>query len=674
MTETSLRRDAGPTGLLFASIGGMIGSGWLFGALNAAKIAGPASLISWVIGGLAVLLLAFVYAELSTMFPRPGAVIIFPHLCFGALSAQIMSWVNFLAYVSVAPVEAVAVVSYTANFVPQLDNAATGMLTGTGLAAAIGLMALFLLINLFAIRLVLAVNNAITWWKLAIPALTAIVLITVHFRAANFYEFGFAPAGIGGVFQAVSGSGILFAFLGFRQAIELAGESANPHRNLPFAIVGSILLCLVLYLGLQLAFIGALTPDNLAHGWAALKFHGISGPFAGLAAILGLPWLAAALYADAAISPGGTGVIYNTTAARVIYATADAGLMPRWFATLSPAGVPVRSLGLAFFAGLLFLLPLPSWRQLVTYLSSIGVLAYGVGPVVLFCFRRTLPEQNFARPFRLAMAQARRSVGLYRQQSAWCSGLAQSVTNHLFGGLLAAFILYCGWQLAHHRTLAASGLAGRCLDGCLISADSGSSPGLGPLHGRGAALQCGRRGGYRLVQPRHPCRGAAMRPARPRNGQSTLWPSGLELHPDSAAIHVQQRLLLFNLRRLLLADTNELADHLDVKSGGFRLGIDILDVGSQRLALFLKALDALDDAAQTLARNIGRLVFGCVQRHRSAPDLEKESGDRTCPRGPSMPRSFLKFCNGFRVCRGLIAAPATPCRACRKQSPAPRGR
>jgi amino acid transporter len=452
MTEISLRRDAGPTGLLFASIGGMIGSGWLFGALNAAKIAGPASLISWVIGGLAVLLLAFVYAELSTMFPRPGAVIIFPHLCFGALSAQIMSWVNFLAYVSVAPVEAVAVVSYTANFVPQLDNTATGMLTTTGLGAAIGLMALFLLINLFAIRLVLAVNNAITWWKLAIPALTAIVLITVHFRAANFYQFGFAPAGIGGVFQAVSGSGILFAFLGFRQAIELAGESANPPRNLPFAIVGSILLCLVLYLSLQLAFIGALTPDNLAHGWAALKFHGISGPFAGLAAILGLPWLAAALYADAAISPGGTGVIYNTTAARVIYATADARLMPRWFATLSPASVPVRSLGLAFFAGLLFLLPLPSWRQLVTYLSSIGVLAYGVGPVVLICFRRTLPEQNFVRPFRLAMAQVIAPLAFVVSNLLvfWAGAI---VANHLFGGLFAAFILYCGWQLAHHRTL-----------------------------------------------------------------------------------------------------------------------------------------------------------------------------------------------------------------------------
>ena len=452
MTGAKLRRDAGPTGLLFASIGGMIGSGWLFGALNAAKIAGPASLISWVIGAFAVLLLAFVYAELSTMFPRPGAVIIFPQLCFGDLSAQIMSWINFLAYVAVAPVEAVAVVSYAANFAPQLIDARTGMLTAAGLAVAIALMAIFLVVNLLAIRLVLAINNAITWWKLAVPALTAAMLISVHFRAANLNEFGFAPTGIDGIFQAVSGSGILFAFLGFRQAIELAGESADPHRNLPFAIVGSILLCLVLYLSLQLAFIVALPPQYLAHGWTELKFPGISGPFAGLAAIAGLPWLAAALYADAAISPGGTGIIYSTTAGRVIYATAEAGMLPRWLSSLSPAGVPLKSLGLAFCAGLLFLLPLPSWRQLVTYLSSIGVLAYGVGPVVLLSLRQTLPERDYARPFRLSLAWlVAPAAFIVSNLTVFWSGAA--VTDHLFGGLLAAFILYCGWQWRRRGSL-----------------------------------------------------------------------------------------------------------------------------------------------------------------------------------------------------------------------------
>ncbi len=453
MAGGKLKRDAGRLGLLFASIGGMIGSGWLFGALNAAKIAGPAAVISWIIGGVAVLLLALVYAELTTMFPRPGAVIVFPKLCHGMLAAQVMSWINFLAYVSVAPVEAVAVVSYTNNYLPGLVVPASGVLTAKGLAAAVALLVLFIAINLAAIRLVLAFNNAVTWWKLAVPALTVLSLVSVHFRAANFWQYGFAPAGAGGVLSAVSGAGIIFTYLGFRQAIELAGESSDPARNLPFAILGSVLLCMILYGGLQIAFIGALSPADLAHGWAHLSFKGISGPFAGLASILGLTWLAVLLYADAAISPGGTGIIYNTTAARVIFATADEGLFPAALTRVSAAGVPVASLALSFFVGLLFLLPLPSWRLLVTYLSSIGVLAYGVGPVVLICFRKTLPERDFPRPFRLAGAAVLAPLAFIVANFVvfWAGA---DVGDHLFGGLGIVFILYIAWQWATRRTLA----------------------------------------------------------------------------------------------------------------------------------------------------------------------------------------------------------------------------
>ncbi len=452
MPTSGLRRDAGKFGLLFASLGGMIGSGWLFSAMNAARIAGPASIISWFIGGAAVLLLAFVYAELTTMFPKPGAVIVFPKLCHGHLAAQIMSWVNFLAYVSVAPVEAVAVVSYTNNYLPGLVVPETGVLTLPGVAAAAALMALFIVINLLAIRLVLAVNNAITWWKLAVPALTVVALMLVHFRAANFTQFGFAPAGMNGVFGAVSGAGIIFTYLGFRQAIELAGESSDPKHNLPFAIVGSVLFCVLLYAGLQVAFIGALDPADLAHGWSHVSFPGISGPFAGLASLLGLSWLAVLLYADAAISPAGTGIIYNTTAARVIYASAREGYLTRHFATLSRAGVPVSSLILSFVVGLLFLAPLPSWRLLVTYLSSIGVLAYGMGPLVLLSFRKTLPEHEFPRPFRLACAPLFATLAFMVSNFVvfWAGA---SVANHLFGGLGIAFVVYCAYQFATRRTL-----------------------------------------------------------------------------------------------------------------------------------------------------------------------------------------------------------------------------
>jgi amino acid transporter len=452
MAGQSLRRDAGRLGLLFASLGGMIGSGWLFGALKAAKIAGPASLISWVIGGCAVLLLGFVFAELSTMFPRPGAVIVFPKLCFGMLAARIFSWINFLAYVSVAPVEAVAVLTYANNFYPGLVAPDSGVLTGLGFAAAVAMMLLFAVINLAAIRLVLKFNNAVTWWKLLVPAATIAALIGTHFRVANFTQFGFAPAGAAGILTAVSSSGILFTYLGFRQAIELAGETDNPARSLPFAILGSVLIAMLLYLGLQAAFIGALAPADLAQGWAHVSFKGASGPFAGLASGLGLTWLAVTLYIDAGISPSGTGVIYQTTAARVIYATADEGLFPKRLACISAAGVPVASLALSFFVGLLFLLPLPSWQTLVTYLSSIGVLAYGVAPVVLLGFRHTLPEGDYPRPFRLraAMVVAPAAFIVANMIVFWAGAV---VASTLFGGLAVAFALYCAWRGATRADL-----------------------------------------------------------------------------------------------------------------------------------------------------------------------------------------------------------------------------
>src|SRR5213083_557051 len=81
---TALKRHIGPVGLLFAGVGSVIGSGWLFGALNASIIAGPASIVSWAIGGVMIMLIGLTYAELGTMFPVSGGVVRFPHYSFGS--------------------------------------------------------------------------------------------------------------------------------------------------------------------------------------------------------------------------------------------------------------------------------------------------------------------------------------------------------------------------------------------------------------------------------------------------------------------------------------------------------------------------------------------------------------------------------------------------------------
>ena len=87
-----LRRHVGQVGLLFASVGSIIGSGWLFGALNAARTAGPAAVFSWALGGLMILAIGLCYAELGTMFPLSGGVVRFPHISFGSFASFTTGW------------------------------------------------------------------------------------------------------------------------------------------------------------------------------------------------------------------------------------------------------------------------------------------------------------------------------------------------------------------------------------------------------------------------------------------------------------------------------------------------------------------------------------------------------------------------------------------------------
>ncbi len=443
---SSLRREAGVIGLLFASVGGIVGSGWLFGPLNAAKTAGPAALVAWMIGGLAVLLLSFVYAELSTAFPRGGAVVAFPKLSHGTLIAMVMSWVVFLGYVTVAPAEVLAVMKYAHNYLPGIVPAReAGSVLGFIEAAV--LLAIFVALNLYGIRWLLRFNTVIVWWKLAVPLLTVILLIAVGGHFANLSSHGFAPMGTKGVLSAVSTSGIVFSYLGFRQAVELAGESANPRRNLPIAVVGSVVIGVVLYCGLQVALLSAVAPKDLAEGWGRLSFAGVAGPFAGLASLLGLGWLAVLLYIDSVVSPAGTGVIYSTTTARVLYAIGKEGLMGEWLATLNEKGVPALGLLVTFIGGVCFLLPFPSWQKIVTFISSAVVLSYGIGPVVLLTLRKTVPITEHPRPLTLA------APGLIGGLSFIISNLiiywsGYGTDKWLFGLLAVLFVVYLVYELA----------------------------------------------------------------------------------------------------------------------------------------------------------------------------------------------------------------------------------
>lgn len=308
MQETGqFHKRLGYWSLTAASLGGVIGSGWLFGAMYAAQAAGPESIVSWIIGGLALMLVALVFIELAVSRPESGGLVRWPRYTNGSLVAAIIGWAIWLAYAANAPTEASGIVQYANKYIPGLSAIAT--------------------------------------------------------------------------------AGIIFAYTGFRAAIDLSGEAVNPARDIPRAVITAIIVAILLYVGLELAFTGAIPSHLLASaGWHGINF---SSPFAQLALTLNLTWLSILIYADALISPAGSSFVYAANNSRIVYGLARNRFFPSFFATINARyGVPTRALLLNFFIGLLFLLPLKSWHSIIEITGTLGIFTYAAGSVSVMVYRR----------------------------------------------------------------------------------------------------------------------------------------------------------------------------------------------------------------------------------------------------------------------------------------------
>ena len=133
--STSLKREVGLIGLMWASVGSIIGSGWLFGAQEGLIAAGPAAMISWIIGGLMIMVLALIHAELGGMYPVSGGTARFPHYAFGGAAGASFGWFSWLQAATVAPIEVSAMITYAQHysFAQSWLNPTTKVLTTTGL-------------------------------------------------------------------------------------------------------------------------------------------------------------------------------------------------------------------------------------------------------------------------------------------------------------------------------------------------------------------------------------------------------------------------------------------------------------------------------------------------------------------------------------------------------------
>jgi amino acid transporter len=452
--STELKRTVGLMGLTGVSVGSVIGSGWLNSALHAVGHAGPAVLITWGVAALVCILLALNFAELGAAYPLSGGTARYSYLSFGALGGFFAGWISWLQAVALAPVEVTATMGYlNANWVKGTETA-QGYLTTKGILIAIGFMAVFTFINLVGVKALAEGGNIIVAWKVFVPLLTIVVILAHGFHGQNFnahfntvlspdghltasHGGGFNPYGLKGMLIALGVGGVLFSYQGFEQAVQLGGEAKNPKRDIPRAVVLSILIGTVVYIALQVCFIAAFNPELVkAVGWNGIQNVGTAftnghlnalgdsltrgtgvssqqlsdyatsnfGPFYGIATVAGLTWLAYILQVDAIVSPGGTGLVYLGTTSRLSYALSRQGMAPTSLGRLSRTQVPWVSVLLATVIGCLLFLPHSSnWSTLVGDVTSATFFMYALAPIAVVTLRKALPNRE--RPYNLPAAQ-----------------------------------------------------------------------------------------------------------------------------------------------------------------------------------------------------------------------------------------------------------------------------
>ena len=421
-----MRRSISSFGLLFTSISAIIGSGWLFGAYYTATFAGPAALLAWVIGAIMITIVAFVFAELGAMLPISGSSTRIPHFTHGVVTSYSFSWVIWLCYMVTFPAEVQAVVQYLSFYIPAMTQE-TGALTHTGYIVATILMLAISILNTYALRWLIRINSFLTALKILIPVFMCIVILIITFTPAkvvhpihsNFMPFGFA-----GVFSALSMGGIVYSFNGFKQAAELAGEASNPRFAVPFAIIGSVVICAIVYILLQIAFFSSLVSFNLSQGWPHLHLAGTLSPFASLLQQDHLHWFTPILMVGAIVGPLAAGMMYCASAGRSLYGMGKNGYMPPFFAKLTLQGTPVVAISINFILGMLMFTPLPGWQKMANFLTSLMAITYTIGPITLLALRRQLPDRP--RPFKLPFA------------TVWC---------YIAFCICALLTYWCGWDI-----------------------------------------------------------------------------------------------------------------------------------------------------------------------------------------------------------------------------------
>src|SRR3954453_9163446 len=392
-TEGGLKRAVGLLDLTALGIGAIIGTGIFVILGEAIGDSGPAIILSFLLAGITCAFSALSYAELASTIPVSGSAYTYGYATMGELVAWIIGWDLILEYaVSVAAI-AVGWGQYFNDLADSLFGfkLPAALANPPGEGGSFNLPAVFIVLAvaallMYGVRESARTNTIMVITKLSI-VVVFIVLAFTGFPADNLHPF--APNGFSGI---VDGAAIVFfAYIGF-DAISTSGEETkNPGGALPIAIVGSLLICTVLYILVALSAVAAVPVDKIDQ----------DAPLAGIMRSLDFDFAATLISFGAlvAITSVVLTILYGQT--RIMFAMSRDGLMPRRFAKLHPTRhTPVFIT--AFFAILIAIpaafVPLSEIAKLVNIGTLFAFVITNAGVIVL---RHTRPDldRSFKVPF-----------------------------------------------------------------------------------------------------------------------------------------------------------------------------------------------------------------------------------------------------------------------------------
>jgi amino acid transporter len=380
--------------LMLMSTGGMIGAGWLFSPYYGFQAAGAGVLLSWAIVLVLTFVIGIAFAEVVTLMPIVGGLSRYIGVTHNGAISFIFLTLGWLSYVVYLPLEVQSALQYFSFWWHDLviQSESGTRLSSVGLVVAILIITFLTWFNALLLKNVARLNSLVSVWKILMPIGIAWVLIVMFGSfeniefANNQQSFSFEK-----VLLAITGSGMAFAFTGFQNGLILANSAKNPARALPYSLFFPIVVGFILYGSLSLVYIACLGDKQMNIGSAA--------PLLGIVSLFGVHIIITLLFADAVIAPLGTANVYTAATSRILLGLAKEFFPHSFLVKLNKFHSPYKALWLNAAVGMCFLMPTPTWQQLVDFLSSIVVFSYIAGPVTLMVLRREFPEMK--RPFKV---------------------------------------------------------------------------------------------------------------------------------------------------------------------------------------------------------------------------------------------------------------------------------